>query len=81
MSYDLGKPVHHCSYILNEGLGISFRDCINQYRVQYFIEQYPQRRYFLTLEAISKESGFKNESTFYKVFKKEKGVTPGRYFN
>ena len=43
MASDLGKPVHHCSYILNEGLKISFRDCINRYRIQYFIEKYPTK--------------------------------------
>jgi AraC-like DNA-binding protein len=81
MASDLGKPVHHCSYMLNEGLKISFRDCINQYRVQYFIDEYPKKKENITLEAMSKEAGFSNRVSFNNAFKKEKGTTPTQYFS
>ena len=81
MASDLGKPVHHCSYILNEGMGISFRDCINQHRVEYFIEKYPQNIGVITLEAMSKEAGFSNRVSFNMAFKKTKGVSPSEFFS
>lgn len=81
MASDLAKPVHHCSYMLNEGLKISFRDCINQYRIQYFIEEYPKKKENITLEAMSKEAGFSNRVSFNNAFKKLKGTTPTEYFS
>jgi AraC-like DNA-binding protein len=81
MASDLGKPVHHCSYMLNEGLKISFRDCINQYRVQYFIDEYPKKKDDITLEAMSKEAGFSNRVSFNNAFKKIKDTTPTEYFS
>lgn len=81
MASDLGKPVHHCSYMLNEGLKISFRDCINQYRIQYFIEEYPKKKENITLEAMSKEAGFSNRVSFNNAFKKLRGTTPTEYFS
>jgi len=81
MASDLGKPVHHCSYMLNEGLKISFRDCINQYRVQYFIDEYPKKKDNITLEAMSKEAGFSNRVSFNNAFKKIKDTTPTEYFS
>ena len=81
MASDLGKPVHHCSYMLNEGLKISFRDCINQYRVQYFIEEYPKKIDNITLEAMAKQAGFSNRVSFNNAFKKIKGTTPTEYFS
>ncbi|MGM9477129.1 helix-turn-helix domain-containing protein [Pedobacter sp. GSP4] len=74
-------PVHHCSYIINNLIGKNFRDWINGYRVDYFLNQYPIKSDKLTIEAIAYESGFKNLATFYNAFKKEKGAMPTHYFN
>jgi AraC-like DNA-binding protein len=35
----------------------------------------------MTFEALSHESGFKNQSTFYSAFKKEKGMSPKVFFD
>lgn len=79
LSSDLGIPVHHCSYVLNYHMGKGFRDWINGYRVNYFLQQIPKQGNTKTIEAIAMESGFKNNTTFYNAFKKEKGVLPGDY--
>jgi AraC-like DNA-binding protein len=79
LSSDLGIPVHHCSYVLNYHMGKGFRDWINGYRVNYFLQQIPRQGSTKTIEAIAVESGFKNNTTFYNAFKKEKGVLPGDY--
>jgi AraC-like DNA-binding protein len=79
LSGDLGIPVHHCSYVLNYHMGKGFRDWVNGYRVRHFLQQLPRKSGTKTIEAIAMESGFKNVTTFYNAFKKEKGQLPGDY--
>ena len=74
-------PVHHCSFVINNHLGKNFRDWINGYRVNYFLEQYPQMKTKMTILAIAQNAGFKNQGTFYNAFKKEKGVMPTVYIS
>lgn len=81
LSEKLEIPVHHCSFVLNQGLGKNFREYINKYRVEYFIKEYPIRISNQTLESIAKISGFKSSSTFYTSFKKETGTSPTSYFS
>jgi AraC-like DNA-binding protein len=79
LSGDLDIPVHHCSYVLNYHIGKPFRDWINGYRIRYFIKQLPRLNNTKTIEAIAIDSGFKNNTTFYNAFKKEKGQLPKEY--
>jgi AraC-like DNA-binding protein len=79
LSSDLDIPVHHCSYVLNYHIGKPFRDWINGYRIRYFIKQVPRLNNTKTIEAIAIDSGFKNNTTFYNAFKKEKGQLPKEY--
>lgn len=79
LSSDLDIPVHHCSYVLNYHIGKSFRDWINGYRIRFFIKQLPKLNSTKTIEAIAMDSGFKNTTTFYNAFKKEKGQLPKEY--
>jgi AraC-like DNA-binding protein len=72
--------VHHCSYVLNKVLGKNFRDWTNDYRVSHFIDIYKEQRTQKTIDAIAKESGFKNTTTFYNAFKKATGLSPTQYF-
>ena len=81
MASDLGKPLHHCSYTLNSALNTTFRDYVNQFRVDHFISKNLTNANTLTYEAQALESGFKNQSTFYKAFKKNKGVPPKVFFD
>lgn len=80
MALDINIPVHHCSYVLNWIIHKNFRDWINEYRINYFIEQYQLKHNNMTIEALAAKSGFSNHATFYNAFKKEIGITPKAYF-
>lgn len=74
-------PVHHCSFVINNHLGKNFRDWINGYRVNHFLDRYPLMKAKMTILAIAQNAGFKNQATFYNAFKKEKGVMPTVYIS
>jgi AraC-like DNA-binding protein len=78
---DIEIPLHHCSYFLNTVLHMSFRDYVNQFRVNYFINEYPNNVATMTIESMAEQAGFKNRSTFNIAFKKETGLTPSEYFS
>ncbi len=70
------------SKLINDGLGKTFSDCINEYRVQAVIKQLEnpelQNANFL---AIAFDCGFNSKATFNRVFKKVVGKTPAQYRN
>ena len=74
-------PLHHCSYFLNNVMHLPFRDYVNQFRVNYFINEYPNKVATMTIESMAEKAGFKNRSTFNIAFKKETGLTPSEYFS
>jgi AraC-like DNA-binding protein len=80
LAEQLNMPVHHCSYLLNHTFNLNFRECVNQYRVKYFIEEYQLDFRNYTFETMSKESGFKNKKTFNTAFSKVTGMSPSEYF-
>jgi YesN/AraC family two-component response regulator len=73
-------PQHQCSYLLNEYVGKNFREWVNEFRVNFFIERYPSLITSQTIVSIALASGFKNKNTFYSAFEKATGQTPSRYF-
>jgi AraC-like DNA-binding protein len=73
-------PIHKCSALINNYIGKNFRDWINQYRIEYFIESYPSKSEKFTIDTIALESGFSSMTTFYRAFKKETGKMPLEYF-
>lgn len=80
LSRDIDVPVYQLSPIINNYYQSNFNTWLNKFRVEYFI-QISQRDDMkgLTLDAIAKESGFTNRTTFTNAFKKEKGTTPGQF--
>ena len=76
ISEKLNIPIHHCSYIINYEFDKNFRDWINEYRIEFFIQQFMLKSDRMTIEALAYESGFSTPATFYNAFKKEKGVSP-----
>jgi YesN/AraC family two-component response regulator len=74
-------PIHKCSALINNYIRKYFRDWINQYRIGYFIQSYPNKSEKLTIDAIVLESGFSSMTTFYRAFKKETGKMPLDYFS
>jgi AraC-like DNA-binding protein len=81
LAHQMGLPQHHCSYILNEYFAKTFREWVNSYRVDFFIESYPSLITSQTIVAIALASGFKNKNTFYSAFERATGQTPSDYFS
>lgn len=76
----LGTSTHDLSWFLNEVHGMSFNEYINNYRINAFIERIEQNEHVhKTLLAISFEVGFRSKTTFNRVFKEAKGVSPSSY--
>lgn len=68
------------SKIINNGLDKNFSDFVNEYRVNAIIEKLHSSNYdHITLLGISFECGFNSKTTFNRVFKNIKGVTPLDY--
>ncbi|SHJ11396.1 AraC-type DNA-binding protein [Hymenobacter daecheongensis DSM 21074] len=68
------------SQLLNAGLGQSFHDLVNGYRlaeVKRRLLTDDARR--LTVLALALEAGFNSKTTFNRVFKEKTGVTPKEY--
>lgn len=81
---DISKRVQFPSYLIsksiNAHLGCSFKDLINDYRVNAAKNRLVDHEYdYLTFEAIAKECGFQNKSSFYRIFKREVGLTPNAF--
>jgi YesN/AraC family two-component response regulator len=80
LAFALKIPMHQCSFVLNHLIGKNFRDWINGYRIEHFVQNYTNNSKSKTIEGLALESGFSNIRTFYNAFKKEKGEIPRIYF-
>ncbi|MEQ9308595.1 MAG: helix-turn-helix domain-containing protein [Balneolaceae bacterium] len=65
------------SWMLNDQVGVSFNDYINNFRLKCFKQKAldPANKNF-TLLGLAFESGFNSKSTFNDYFKKKTGMTP-----
>lgn len=80
LSHRLDLSVSKVSRIINQGMETNFNNLINSYRVEKAIELLSDKKYnCLTIEAISKQSGFNSTSSFNYNFKKLTGKTPKQY--
>ena len=80
MSEFLQHPVYKIQQCLKEDFSSTFTELRNQYRVQYaqvLLEDESHRH--LKIETIAQMAGFKNRSTFYKVFRDYTGKTPSEF--
>jgi len=80
LSQATSMSIHKCSRLINSTYGIGAPDWINKFRIDYFIQSYPEKFNKITIDAIAMESGFSSRATFYRAFKKEKGVMPSEFF-
>ncbi len=79
----LGTNEKYLSNAIKTGSGDNFKAFINQYRISSIKQRIeeailsgdPLTRFSM----IGEECGFKNESTFYRVFKEETGMAPKEY--
>lgn len=80
MSSETDIPAHHLSYYLNEHLKINFNTWKNDLRINHVISLINSGSYeSLTLDALSKQSGFGSRSSFINAFKLKTGQTPSEY--
>jgi AraC-like DNA-binding protein len=75
---ELKVPKHILSQYLNEKLGKSFSNLINEFRIDKAKELLETEK-SLTIESIGYDSGFNSKSTFFTTFKKITGQTPTEY--
>ena len=75
---ELNISKHHLSQLLNDNLGKSFAQYINEHRIEEAKRLLVENNQF-TLEAIGFEAGFSSKSTFYATFKKIIGLTPAEF--
>ncbi|MEH6549602.1 MAG: helix-turn-helix domain-containing protein [Pseudomonadales bacterium] len=72
--------VNHLSQVVNSGFGMSFFDCLNNYRIEeaktMLGHSNPQQQAILD---VSFAVGFNSNSAFYAAFKKATGQTPAQY--
>ncbi|WP_431121012.1 helix-turn-helix domain-containing protein [Flagellimonas flava] len=80
LSENLGIPKHVISQILNEELGKTFYEFLNEYRYKEVRSRLTNPKYnHLTILAIALDAGFSNKNTFNKAFKKFSGITPSQF--
>lgn len=77
LSAILSLSTHQLSQLLNQELGLSFYDFVNQYRVKEAQTRLadPASRH-LTILSIALDAGFNSHASFYRIFKKATGMTP-----
>lgn len=77
---ELNLSQQEISQVINQSLNQGFADFVNHYRVEEFIRQIEDKAYEkLTLFAIAQQCGFNSKSSFYRIFKNEKGMTPADF--
>lgn len=75
---EINVSSHQLSQLLNESVGKSFTQYVNEYRIEEACRMLSTAEN-LTIEAIGEEVGFNSKSTFFSAFKKIKGMTPLTY--
>ena len=71
----------YLSQVIKEDFGTNFSDLINSYRAKYAAKllEADASKKSLSMDDIASLSGFSSKSSFFRVFKANMGVTPGRY--
>lgn len=76
----LNTNTKYLSQVINHHIGSNFQTFVNAYRIEEVKEKILDDKYSnLTLFGIALQCGFKNKSTFYKVFRDKVGMTPKAY--
>lgn len=78
VAHSIASTPHELSQVINDRLGISFNQYINEYRIKAAC-QLLQESDHLTVEGIGQEVGFSSRSAFYTAFKTVMRQTPGQY--
>lgn len=76
----IGHGSVEVSQTLNVFMNTNFTDFVNQYRVEMFIERVKQSDMAkFTLASLSEECGFSSRTSFFRSFRKFKGMSPSEY--
>ncbi|WP_370979372.1 helix-turn-helix domain-containing protein [Agaribacterium sp. ZY112] len=75
----LGVTKHQLSELLNSHLNTSFYDMLNSHRFEQAVSLMDNKPKQHSVTDIAYLSGFNNRNSFYRVFKKKTGLTPGEY--
>lgn len=76
----LNTNTKYLSQVVNNQSEHNFQHFVNTYRVEAVKDMIQDKAHLrLTLYGIARQCGFKNKSTFYKVFKEITGQTPREY--
>ncbi len=76
----LQTSTHHLSFVLNQRLGMSFYDLINERRVREVQRCLRDPAYARqSILEIALDAGFASKATFNAAFRKHAGTTPSAY--
>ncbi len=76
----LSTNTKYLSQVVNHQTNMNFQTFINTYRIKEAKKMIDQKQHeHLTFFGIALQCGFKNKSTFYKVFKELTNLTPKEY--
>ncbi len=80
LAVKVGVSTHKLSQVINESLEKNFFDFVNEYRIERVKEFLadPKNNQF-KIVALAYDSGFSSKSTFYNLFRKLEGITPGEF--
>jgi AraC-like DNA-binding protein len=78
-----GHPHRQIGQAIKRVHNISFRDYLNNYRIQYLEERLldPKSDAKSSIETLAESAGFGSRQSFYTAFRKAKGCTPKEYFS
>ena len=72
----VGTNTTYLSTIINQRLGCNFKTLLIRYRIRYACQLIQEG---VELPQVGEQSGFGSKSSFYEVFRREVGMTPGEY--
>lgn len=80
LSRKLSLPQQEISQVINTNFNKKFRDLINEYRVEEVKKMlHNEKMAHMSILGVALECGFNSEATFYRIFKKNTGVSPKEY--
>jgi len=80
LSRKLGVPQQEVSQVINIRFEKKFRNLINEYRVEEVKQMLlDENMTHMSILGVALECGFNSEATFYRIFKKNTGLSPKAY--
>jgi AraC-like DNA-binding protein len=80
LSRNLSLSQQEVSQVINANFHKKFRDLINEYRVEEVKKKlHSEDMAYMSILGIALECGFNSEATFYRIFKKNTGLSPKEY--